>query len=326
MGIGILLLALMIAVFGVDKLISDIVSLGAGFIILIAIYFFNQLFLTYGWRLLIMKPFTFSKFVKLLAARIAGDSTTVINAAAGAAGDGLKAMYIKDTIPFNTALASVLLDRIVHSLGNILILLTGVILSAVLLGVPFYFAAPATAVVLILLFLSISYISRKKHFLLQIADSLPAFIKKRFLTDKRRETVIKIDSEFTHIFSGKKNMRHFYGSLILHYVPVMLAGTLEVYFIMDFLSVDNLSFLNSLFIYLFGLVVAIILPFIPLNLAVSEGSYAAACVYFGYDPSLGISIGFIRRARALVWSFAGIALLLYAGLLKKENPGNKENK
>jgi hypothetical protein len=106
----------------------------------------------------------------------------------------------------------------------------------------------------------------------------------------------------------------------------MLSGAFEVYFIMKFISVSNLSFINALFIYLFGLVVSIILPFIPLNLVISEGSYAAACSYFGYGPSVGVSIGFIRRARALSWSFIGIGFLLYAGLLKKETTPEEKKK
>ena len=103
LAIGILLLILMISVFGVEKLISDILSVGLGFLLLMFIYFTNHVFLTYGWRVLIMYPLGFKGFIKLLIARIAGDSTTVINAAAGAAGDPIKALYIKDTIPLNMA-------------------------------------------------------------------------------------------------------------------------------------------------------------------------------------------------------------------------------
>lgn len=326
LAIGILLLVLMISVFGVDKLIADILSVGLGFFLLMFIYFLNHVFLTYGWRVLIMYPLGLKGFIKLLIARIAGDSTTVINAAAGAAGDPIKALYIKDTVPLNTGLASVFLDRIVHSIGNLLIILTGIILAAFLLGIPFWAVIAAAVVIIGGIFYGISYISKKKNFLIHVVNSLPQFIQKRFITRKRRSSLKKIDKEFAHIFSSKSNLNHFYISVILHYLPVMLSGTFEVYFIMKFLSVSNLSFINALFIYLFGLVVSIVLPFIPLNLAISEGSYAAACSYFGYETSVGVSIGFIRRARALAWSFIGIGFLLYAGLLKKETTPEEKKK
>ena len=41
--------------------------------------------------------------------------------------------------------------------------------------------------------------------------------------------------------------------------------------------------------------------------------------YIITSKSLGITIGFLRRARAFLWSMIGVAFLFYAGMLNKED-------
>ncbi|MGL4368825.1 MAG: hypothetical protein ACRCUT_04030, partial [Spirochaetota bacterium] len=111
LGVGILLLVLLFAAFGIKKPVMQIIDFGWKFWLCVLIYLFNQLCLSYGWMVLITHPLTPRNYIDVLIARIAGDSTTTINTAASVAGDALKAMYLKDIVPFKTGLASVVMDR-----------------------------------------------------------------------------------------------------------------------------------------------------------------------------------------------------------------------
>jgi hypothetical protein len=324
--VGLIILGIMLFSFGVKKPVQDIITVGWKFFVFMFIYFLNQLFLTYGWRVLITMPLGFKNSLKLLAARIAGDSTTLINAAASTAGDALKAMYIQDVIPIRMGLASVVLDRMIHILGNILFIILGIFIAMLKLDIPLYILggvfAAFTASFVFILFL----IRKQRHgFLMHLVNKIPKKIKKRFIKRKTISSIKHIDEEIKDIFKSRTNLNHFYISLFMHTLPVLAAGSLEVYFIMEFTGTRT-TVIDAMFIYLFGLFITTVIFFMPGNVGTSEGSYSIALKYLGYDPALGIAIGMLRRLRAFLWSLIGIGFLFYAGLMGKEKSGKKRTK
>ena len=85
------------------------------------------------------------------------------------------------------------------------------------------------------------------------------------------------------------------------------------------------TMLDAMFVYLFGLFIAAVTFFVPLNIGTSEGSYSIVLSFLGYDPALGITVGIIRRLRALVWSGFGLVLLFHKGLAGKDAAAAVEN-
>ena len=147
--------------------------------------------------------------------------------------------------------------------------------------------------------------------------------RKKILNGPRQEKISKIDEEISYIFSSRDNLNHFYISLALHYFSIIISCSLEIYLIIRFISpVTGITFAESLFIYIFGFIATSALFFVPANVGTSEGSYSIALRILGHDPITGLSVGIIRRFRTFVWAGIGIALLFYAGLIRKEQtPG-----
>lgn len=103
----------------------------------------------------------------------------------------------------------------------------------------------------------------------------------------------------------------------MHTLPVMAAGTFEIFIIMYYAG-GSATILDAMFVYLFGLFIAAAAFFVPLNIGTSEGSYSMVLAFLGYDPVLGLTVGIIRRLRALVWSGIGLLLLFHKGLTGKD--------
>ena len=123
---GGLLLFLLFRSFGVESTIYQITRIGwPGFFVICSIYIFTNISLAYGWRVLVNYPVKRFHFYKFVLARIAGYSTSSINALGSAAGEPLKAMYVKDILPMNIGLATVVLDRLIHLISSVLMALTG---------------------------------------------------------------------------------------------------------------------------------------------------------------------------------------------------------
>jgi uncharacterized protein (TIRG00374 family) len=312
--VGIILLGLLFAVFGVKEPVRQIVDFGWKFWLCVVIYLFNQLLLSYGWMVLIPCKLKARNYIDVLFARIAGDSTTTINSAAGVAGDALKALYLKDIVPFKKGFASVVLDRMLHTVGNTLLVVFGIIAAFFKLNLPSWTLILLLAVVLCFLLLMVFLIkNHSRGFIQYIVSKMPGFLKKKILTKERKPKIVQLDDEIKMVFSYKKNLRHVYVSLFMHTIPVLLSGTLEVYVIMYFIN-GSVTFFDAMLVYIFGLFIASIAFFVPLNIGTSEGSYAIALRLLGYNPQLGIAIGMLRRIRALVWSLPGLFLLFHKGL------------
>lgn len=315
--VGCLILFLLFKTFGIEKTIYHIKEMGWRFWLIVLICLCNNIFLTYSWKVLINYPLEASFFFKLLIARIAGDTTSSINALGAFAGEPIKALYIKDKIPFKIGLASVVLDRTVHTIANIMIILTGIFLSFFVLQLPLYISIIiSVAFILSLLFMLAILKIQRKGIIEFLINKLPKKISEKFMNPDRWDRVKNLDSEIGFLFSSRENIRRFFYALSIRYVSIILSGTLEIYFIMKFMGI-NISIVNANFVYIFGLFLTGIIFFMPANLGTSEGSYSLALKFLGFDPALGLSVGIIRRLRTFVWSGIGILILFYAGLLKK---------
>lgn len=315
--IGILVLVFLFKTFGIQQTITHILSLGWGFWLIASIFIFSHIFLTLGWKLLINYPVDFKTFITLILARIAGDSTSSINAFGSIAGEPLKAMYVKDRIPFEIGLASVVLDRTAHSVANALMFLTGIVLSIFILSLPVHLTVMALSFFALVIAGIAIIIQKQRQGLIDfIVSAIPERYKGKLITEERKQKINQLDEEIKFIFSSKSRINKFIISILLHYFAVIISCTVEIYLILMFLGIP-FTIVHALFLYVFGLFLTSIMFFIPANLGISEGSYTLALKLLGYDPSLGLTIGIVRRLRTFVWSVIGILILMIAGFRKK---------
>ncbi|MGQ9844296.1 MAG: lysylphosphatidylglycerol synthase domain-containing protein [Spirochaetota bacterium] len=316
--IGLLILMFLFKTFGFGKTISQIISVGWGFWIIVSIFIVSHIFLTLGWKVLINYPISVKTFILLILARIGGDSTSSINAFGSIAGEPLKAMYMKEHIPFQVGLASVVLDRTAHSLANALMFLTGIILSLFILNLPTYITVIAIGFFLLTLCIIALIIQKQRQGLLDyLVSIIPSHFSNKLITEERQKKIEELDEEIKYIFSSKSHIHKFIISILLHYFAVTISCTFEIYLIVYFLNI-HFTIYHALFLYVFGLFLTSVMFFMPANLGTSEGSYSLALKLLGYDPSLGLTIGIVRRLRTFVWSVIGIIILMIAGLKKNK--------
>ena len=319
--VGIIILGLLFYSFGFEDTWHHLQQMGPKFLIIISIYFFNHLTLSWGWKILINIPIKLKDFPQLVLARIAGDSTSSVNALGAVAGEPLKAIYLKNLIPFKTGLASVILLRTIHTLANVLVILTGIIVSLFVLPIPRYIIFSTLILMLAaLIFLLLLLKKQKEGFLNYVLAKIPNKIKSKILNPARQKKIDSLDQEIKHLFQNRKNLNDFYLSLFIHYFSILISGTLEIFFIIKFSgSINNITLTHALFIYIFGFLLTSATFFMPANLGTSEGSYILGLKLLGYQnfAGLGLYVGIVRRLRTFFWSLIGIIILFGAGLLNK---------
>jgi hypothetical protein len=255
----------------------------------------------------------------IFCARVAGDATASINALGAFAGEPIKALYIRDIVPLKTGLASVVLDRTIHSIAVILIFMTGIIIGLFVLNLPLAFSITGMAVMLIAIIFMFYIVGKQKDgFISFILTKIPKFIVNKFMTQSRMDKVKLLDEELSRLLAPQ-NRSKFWISLFLRYVIILAVSTLEIYIIVIMsASVIQFSLFEAMFVYVFGFILTSAMFFMPANIGTSEGAYSLAFKMLGFDPALGLSLGIIRRLRTFVWAGIGILLLFYAGLIKRQ--------
>lgn len=325
LGVGLLILILLFKSFGIESTIEHIKKIGwIGFAAVCSLYIISNTLMAYAWRILITTPVRPSSFYKFVLARVAGDATSSINALGAAAGEPLKAMYVKDIVPLRTGMASVVLDRMIHIISNVMMVLTGLFASLFVFKAQFMSNLAVFAGLLIFfvfcLFIAVKLIRKRKNgFLTYIIEKLPSSIQEKINKGENRGRIERVDLEINNIFSNRDNLNHFYISLAIHYFVNIIICSMEIYLIMSYIApAIGFTFIEGIFVYIFGFIATSALFFVPANVGTSEGSYSIALSILQYDPVLGLSVGIIRRFRTFVWAGIGIALLFYAGLIKKD--------
>lgn len=146
----------------------------------------------------------------------------------------------------------------------------------------------------------------------------------RFL-EKHGETLQKVDEQIAALRSN--NRKAFYRSLFLEHFARMLLGVEVMFMLILFGEVpDGGSFQGYVLLYLHCVLIeavtswcANIIGFLPLQLGVQEGGYAASTILLGLKPHIGIFISIIARVRQVVWGILGISLMKvrYTGRLER---------
>lgn len=320
---GILILLLCLKTMGLKPIIENIITLGSQFWIIVSIHIISNTMLTLGWWILFPVKLKWSYFPKFLAARIAGDSTTFISSVGALAGEPLKALYIKEIVPMKTGLATVFLDRTIHTISNILIVLTGIIASIFILKLPAAVTLISLASMLGIFILLLMVLKKQSEGILEyIIIKMPDFITRKFITEARMKNIRVLDDELRLIMNNRSKRKPIAACLLLHYFGILVIATLEIYLIVRFINPAlGFTLTDALFLYIFGFILTTAAFFVPANIGVSEGSYAFGLYILGFPGSLGVSIGFIRRLRTLVWTIIGLLLMFYAGIKKKKIQG-----
>lgn len=268
---------------------------------------------TFAWQEL-LKPYSrvLSAF-DLFKAKISGEAVNSINPAGFMVGDPVRVYLLKGNFPVKEGGASVVVDRTIHSIAILFVILMGIIVGFPVLdflpkkaqvGVPAFFLAMTVFLVLIVLF------QRKGIFV------LPFKLMRRF--DIRRDFAAKMIFQMEEL---DQNIRSFYNmnkkgfliALIYHFAGRLL-GIVEIY-IFGIAVSSEFTLRMAILLGALSPVVNATFAFLPGALGVMEGAYSGLLYVMGLNPVAGIAIQIGRRIRAIFWILVG---LIFIGLHKRE--------
>jgi uncharacterized protein (TIRG00374 family) len=256
---------------------------------------------TLGWRY----AFSYDRvpFLRLAAARMAGEALNVMTGVAPVGGDAVKVWLLRPQVPYRESVASVIIARTTLTLSQALFLLAGVV-AALALAID---ARLARAMLWLLL---VELVGAGGFLAVQVAGLLTrgARLLGRFKKLQALAEAETLDRTLQSFY--RREWRRFGLSVGFHLLGWFM-GALETWLFLQVLQIPA-SLTVALVIETLGSAVRFATFFVPGSLGALEGANTAAFAALGFGPQAGLAFSLLRRLRQVVWIALGLLVLLLA--------------
>ena len=311
--LGLLLFAYFVKKAGVAEIVEGIKRLGAGFLLVLVISGIRPVVRSLAWMRCLEGPHRL-RFRDALRAYLVGDAMGTLLPLGLIVSEPTKAALVRERVPLVAGLSALAVENIFYSLSVMLFIFAG---TASLL---FSFQLPkslriasmsALAIILLIIPLAYFVIRRKWKFLSGALEYLYGRGIGRRLLETRRERVSSLEDRVYGFYTH--NQGRFLSILLLD-ACFHLAGVAEVYVTLYFISDVPPTLLTAFVLESVNRVINVIFKFVPMRLGVDEAGTGKLTELLKLGTASGVTLAIVRKARVIVWTAVGIALLVPRGL------------
>ena len=265
-------------------------------------FFVAVAFDTLGWRVLL--PECRVPWGTLAAARLAREAVNLLTPTASVGGEPLKAYLVRDRLPLDEGLASVVVDKTTVVMGQAAFLAAGLAVALLALQP----SKPVTIAMTALLAAEIVGVGG--FALVQIRGGIAG--AGRVLhrlgvgrAESHQELLREVDGRLAHLYRERR--ARVLLSALLHTLGWALGG-LEIYLVLTLAGIP-VSLATALVLEAAGCAVRFATFMIPGSLGALEGGNVAIFAAFGLPGAAGLSFSLVRRLREATWALAGLGAL-----------------
>ena len=303
--LGLLLLTYLIRRAGSAKLLDGIAAIGWGLLLVIALAGVSHVVRTWAWRITLRDEKDRASFARMLALRLTSEAAAQIGVFGQVFGDTWRIAKLGADLPMASRVTSVALDRTLFTLSSTFVTIAGIISALFLLPLPHKTAVYADIFVVVLVgIIAVCVVAVRNRWavLSGPARSLGRLGFGGRWVESKRSTILSVETKLLDFFHyGRKA---FWGSLALN-LAGHLAAILEVYLILRLMG-QHAGFFAALAIEGLTKLVNAIGLFNPGNIGTYEGGNMLFGKMIGIGATAGLTLGLIRRIRALFWGVVGV--------------------
>ena len=312
--LGLLLFAYFVRRAGVGAILAGLQSLGAGFLLVLAISSLRYIVRALAWTRCIERPHRLP-FRAAVAARLMGDALgNIIPFASVAVSEPSKAVFVKDRVPLMVGLSGLAIENIFYALSVSLFICAGTatLLLSFSLPKPLRYASiGALATTLVIIPAGYLLLRSQKKFLSGVLQ----FFGRRGVAPR---LVAKIAPKAENLENRIYGFyQHHQGSFLAIFALDMcfhLAGVLEIYTTLSFISPVAPTLRQAFILESVNRIINVAFKFIPLRAGVDEGGTGQVSKVLGFAAGIGETLAIIRKGRDIFWSAIGLLLIWRKGL------------
>ena len=257
---------------------------------------------TLGWRVLLPKCRV--PWGTLAAARLAGEAVNLLTPTASVGGEPLKAYLVRDRLPLDEGLASVVVDKTTMVMGQAAFLAAG-------LGVALLALQPSRTVTFAMAaLLAVEIVGVGGFAMVQIRGGIAG--AGRILhrlgvgrAESHQELLREVDRQLPRLYRERR--ARVLLSALLHTLGWAVGG-LEIYVVLTLADIP-VSLTTALVLEAVGCAVRFATFMIPGSLGALEGGNVAVFAAFGLPGAVGLSFSLVRRLREVTWALIGLGAL-----------------
>ncbi|HLX12219.1 MAG TPA: lysylphosphatidylglycerol synthase transmembrane domain-containing protein [Bacteroidota bacterium] len=308
--LGVGMLSYLVSKFGVDKILANIQRAGWSLVYVIGVWFVIYLLNTISWKLVLGKAGKKISFPYLFMVTVSGFVLNYITPVVALGGEPYKVKKLSDAIGATNSLSAVVLYRMVHLLGHMLMLLTGIVAAITFLPISnvlrLILAGAGVVITLVIMFTLAGHRNGIFRRLQKFFGSYAIFSKISRALQAREESLEEMDAIVTETFRNSRGT--FYLALISEYISRALMA-FEVYLIVNGIGVE-ISIVSALFMFIMYSIIINLFFFIPMNIGAREGGLYLGLESLALPPLLSIYFGIVMRIREFVWVLLGLLFIL----------------
>jgi uncharacterized protein (TIRG00374 family) len=271
---------------------------------------------TLAWRCTFWKPPR--SFTRLLCIRLAGDAVNLATPTASVGGDLVKAYLLRPGVSLGDGLASVIADKTTSVVCQVLALLGGLIVAAMLLPDARALLLAAGSALAVETLCAVGFVVAQLRGVIGGGGRLMA--KLSMSPGPERQAVMDgMDEALRALYVGRGTS--VLGSVWWHFAGFAI-GTLEIYLVVRLLGVP-ISLPVAFAIGALGTAVKFFTFMVPASLGALEGGNIAIFTAFGLGGTVGLTYTLVRRLREIVWVAVGF-LASHLVSLQSVPPGDQE--
>jgi uncharacterized membrane protein YbhN (UPF0104 family) len=267
--------------------------------LLCLIYGVSQALGTLGWRSAFARARV--PFVRLLAARLAGEAVNAVTMLGGVGGEPVKAWLISDEASKEESVASVIIAKTAITVAQLVLLFIGTVLAITTLDLD------GLVVRAMLGLLVVESLAVGGFFAVQVTGVLGK--------SRRLLAAVGVPAAGVHVHRLDRALRRYYtrewprfvASVAWHFAGWLVA-VIEAAYILRLVGVGSALSVAAV-VEALGAGVRFLTFFVPASVGVLESANAAVFVALGFSASAGLAFTLLRRARQAIWVAAGILVL-----------------
>jgi hypothetical protein len=311
---GLLLFAYFVWKSGTSEIAAGIRKLGAGFLLVLLISSIRYIVRTLGWTLCFTGEHRL-RFRDAFRAYVVGDAMGNLTPLGLVASEPTKAALVRDRVPLLVAVSALAVQNLFYSLSVALFILSGIV--ALLLSFPLtpglrLMSLISLGVVCAIIIFGLTVYRLRWKFLSAGFERLRRTrVGKRFLQEKQRENTSAVEDTIYGFYS-----RHRARCALIMVLEVCfhLAGSLEVYVTLSFISDVPPTFLAAYVLESVNRIINVVFKFVPLRAGVDEAGSSWVTKVLKFGVATGTTLAIVRKARVICWTALGVAFLVRRGL------------
>ncbi|MBT3181285.1 MAG: hypothetical protein HN337_02115 [Deltaproteobacteria bacterium] len=307
LAIGAVFFALLIRKIGIETVLSNMRLIGWWFVAVLSISGTWYMFYTFGWMQFLHRLSDGIRFWDLFRIKITGEAVNTLTPINFIGGDPMRIYLLKKNFPVSEGAASVVVDRTLHSIATLLVIMIGIIVSFLTfdnLPANIKYGVPIALIVSLAFMIFILIHQRRGFFGLMINICKRLRIKREF-SEKTVNKFMQLDAHIVEFY--EMNHKGFIIALCSHIFGRLL-GIAEIYIIGTVVS-SEFTFFTALVLAALAPMVNAVFAFIPGALGILEGAYSGVLYLMHMDPATGITIQIAKRLRAIFWILLGLYFL-----------------